>query len=211
LKLLLVRHVHSLDESGDGQGPTDLGLVQARLVARHLASMPLTAIVSSPYSRCLATATAIATARDGTFEVWEELREIQAQPGFIPGRHDFATRYPRTRPPAASGIIDVDTGDAAIARVERAYQRLRARFGADDTILLVGHANLFNYLVKRCLRLPYATPVWLRFDHGSISAIDAGLTVPATADGLYCQVRAKVLVLNDTRHLARSRATSPSG
>ena len=80
-ELLLVRHGQSEGNAGRSEDPncglTDLGLEQARDVARRLAGLDLSSFtgVTSPYKRAVQTAAEVAQATGIAFEKDEAVRE----------------------------------------------------------------------------------------------------------------------------------------
>lgn len=77
----------------------------------------------------------------------------------------------------------------------------RAR--AAETIVFVGHANVFRFWICRALRLP--PEAWLRFQlqHGSITTID--IYCPSGADQADCTVMARRI--GETGHLPKQMLT----
>lgn len=80
MPLLLLRHVHAGDREdwvGDDRHrpASERGLRQARALVEAYAALPVTRVLTSPYSRCVQSVEALAAARGLTVEETDDLAE----------------------------------------------------------------------------------------------------------------------------------------
>lgn len=183
MRLLLVRHGQTpwnADGRFQGQsdtGLTDLGLEQARQVARALASLQISAIYSSPLPRALRTAQEISDAlsldiipMDGLKEI--NLGELEGITGPVmrdkyrgvfdtwqvnPGRVSF---------PGGESLRQLQ------ARAWRAVQRIE-KDHPNEMVVAVSHNFAINAIVSRFVGLPLSRFHRIRVDLGSITTLEA--------------------------------------
>lgn len=160
MELLLVRHGQSTGNIVDYDVPdgplTELGRLQAAVVARRLAGFGLTHIYSSPLLRALETASAIAAACALPVQVLKETYEVRSLGPFNgPPLAELARRFPLARFEASMepegwhcpGGENRTLGDA---RARRVLERLRTSLPADANVALVAHGG-FNQAALRVL------------------------------------------------------------
>jgi broad specificity phosphatase PhoE len=145
----LVRHALKEKAMGDVSITPD-GVMQARLTARHLSSMPVTAVVSSPLRRARETAEYIASATKSVVTEDIRLRE-RANWGDLPGQTfdefvemwERCTRDPNYIPPAG------DSARQACARMSSLLSELGSKHPPESNIVIVSHGGLItDFLVN---------------------------------------------------------------
>ncbi|MEV4693161.1 bifunctional RNase H/acid phosphatase [Micromonospora echinospora] len=201
-RLILVRHGETertvqKHYSGRGDVPlTDRGRAQARASAARVAALApsVAAVVSSPLSRCTATAEAIA-AQVGNppvrtdddliecdFGVWEghtfaEVRERWA------AELDAWLASTRVAPPRGESFVTV------AERTGRAVDRLRSAYPG-ETVVVVSHVSPIKLVLRDALAAGDAFLHRLYLDTAGISVLD-----------LYPDGGVAVRSVNDTSHL----------
>jgi probable phosphoglycerate mutase len=150
--ILLIRHGlndyvgHALAGRAAGVHLNAQGLEQAERLATRLASLPLSAVYSSPLERAVETATPIAAARslelrrcDAATEIdfgaWTGRRMDQLEADPLWNR--FNTARSTTRPPGGELMSEAQT------RMVAAIEELRGAH-AGDTVVLVSHADVIR-------------------------------------------------------------------
>ncbi|KAA0917408.1 histidine phosphatase family protein [Dietzia sp. ANT_WB102] len=199
-RIVLARHGQtplSVDRRYSGQGDpglTDLGVAQAERTAARLAALPgLTAVVSSPLRRCLATAEQTADAAGVPLVVDEDLIET-----------DFGRWEGLTFREAAEQDPDIHSrwlGDTAVAppggesfavvraRVERSLQRIVAdRPGG--VVAVVSHVTPIKLAIRAGLDAGDELLFRLHLDLASVSDVR-----------FYSDGPTSVHLVNDTSHL----------
>ncbi|MEU7715280.1 bifunctional RNase H/acid phosphatase [Micromonospora chalcea] len=201
-RLILVRHGETertvqKHYSGRGDVPlTDRGRAQARATAARVAALApsVAAVVSSPLSRCTATAEAIA-AQVGNppvrtdddliecdFGVWEghtfaEVRERWA------AELDAWLASTRVAPPRGESFVTV------AERTGRSVDRLRSAYPG-ETVVVVSHVSPIKLVLRDALAAGDAFLHRLYLDTAGISVLD-----------LYPDGGVAVRSVNDTSHL----------
>ncbi|MFG3684341.1 bifunctional RNase H/acid phosphatase [Micromonospora chalcea] len=201
-RLILVRHGETertvqKHYSGRGDVPlTDRGRAQARATAARVAALApsVAAVVSSPLSRCTATAEEI-TAQVGNppvrtdddliecdFGVWEghtfaEVRERWA------AELDAWLASTRVAPPRGESFVTV------AERTGRAVDRLRSAYPG-ETVVVVSHVSPIKLVLRDALAAGDAFLHRLYLDTAGISVLD-----------LYPDGGVAVRSVNDTSHL----------
>ncbi|MFG1722349.1 bifunctional RNase H/acid phosphatase [Micromonospora chalcea] len=201
-RLILVRHGETertvqKHYSGRGDVPlTDRGRAQARATATRVAALApsVAAVVSSPLSRCTATAEAIA-AQVGNppvrtdddliecdFGVWEghtfaEVRERWA------AELDAWLASTKVAPPKGESFVTV------AERTGRAVDRLRSAYPG-ETVVVVSHVSPIKLVLRDALAAGDAFLHRLYLDTAGISVLD-----------LYPDGGVAVRSVNDTSHL----------
>ena len=188
-RLLVVRHGQSeWNATGRWQGRadpplTDEGRRQSKVAGGALGTFD--AVVASPLLRAAETATIIAE-RLGIGPVltdpdlverdvgeWQSLTRSQIQEGW-PGFLDDGRRPPGYEP-----------GDAMLARVLSALERISERMG-DGDVLVVSHGGVVYALEEACgepwKRLPNLGARWFELSGGDLSA---GPRVDLVPDGTF--------------------------
>lgn len=178
-RLLLLRHGQtelSVARRYSGRGNpelTALGCRQAAAAARYLAARGgIAAVVSSPLQRCVATATAAATALglpvavdedliETDFGAWEGLTFAEAA-ARDPEVHRQWLRDTGVEPPGGESF------DAVAHRVRRARNRIIAEHGG-ATVLVVSHVTPIKTLLRLALDAGPGLLYRLHLDLASLS------------------------------------------
>jgi probable phosphoglycerate mutase len=202
-RLILVRHGETeltaqRRYSGRGDVPLSVqGEVQARATARRVAELApaLAAVVTSPLSRCTATARAIATALDGVpvvedadliecdFGAWEGLT-------FAEVRERWPDELQAWLGSASVAPPDGESFGALTVRVRRAVGRLRETYRGQP-VAVVSHVSPIKILLRDALAAGDALLHRLYLDPAGISIVDSW------PDGGIA-----VRTVNDTAHLS---------
>ncbi len=179
--LYLVRHgAYDEDDPRDesvGQGLTDLGREQARLVGSRLAGLGVRfdAVWSSPLTRARETAQIVAQVLPGA--------QVQTAPELA-----------ECRPPSsrdAPGVVRASAADSCLARLESAYARFfRPAQGSERQEVLVCHGNVIRWLWCRALGVDPAAWLGMTIANCSLTVIRVG------PDG-----SCKLYAFDDTGHL----------
>lgn len=178
--LLLVRHGLTAATGPVLAGHTpgvhldERGQAQVRSLADRLASLPLTAVVSSPLERCLETAEAIAASRG--LQVSIDDRLVECRYGEWTGKplktlardpiwrvvqdHPSAARFP-----AGEGLADV--ASRAVAAVQDWNQRL----GPQALWVAVSHGDVIKAVLADALGLHLDFFQRITVDPASVSAV----------------------------------------
>ena len=189
--VLLVRHGRTdANASGvlagwsPGVGLDDLGREQATNLADRLATVPLTAVVTSPLDRCQQTATALLAGRNGTpLHIDERVGEV---------RYGDWTGQPlkqlaklslwRTVQSHPSGVVFPGAdGEAMAAMQSRAVEAIRhwnATFGPDATYLVVSHADVIKAVLADALGQHLDQFQRIVVDPASLSVVTYGASRP---------------------------------
>lgn len=145
----LVRHALKEKEIGDVSITPD-GVIQAQLTARHLSSVPVTVIVSSPLRRAKITAEYIASATKSVVIEDIRLRE-RANWGDMPGQtfDEFVEMWERcTRDPDHIPPVG-DSARQACERMSSLLSELGSKFPPESNIVIVSHGGLItDFLVN---------------------------------------------------------------
>jgi len=181
-RLLLVRHTHP-DEKAQGRcyGALDISLSSsgrrhARLLARRLGRIPLSAVYSSPLKRAVDTAAPIAAAHELATTVDDGLREIdfgdfegRSYAEIEQGHPELYQQWMETptlvRFPSGESYATVRV--RAIAAMEAIRDRHR---GA--TAVVVSHGGVLRAMLADCLSIPDDAVFRLEQSYGSISIVD---------------------------------------
>jgi broad specificity phosphatase PhoE len=210
MQLYIVRHGQSTgnittEDVPDGE-LTALGERQARETGARLAREGLTAVVCSPLVRALATATAVAVASSITeISVWPELQETRrnVHRGF--GRHELLERFPLARFPHTFEADGWDHGgesyESGLERGFSAVESLRARFTAEDRVVVISHGAFINYLLRALLHIPAAHHVWFTMLNCSITRVRFHEPELNQGDWSF-PIALDLLGINDVSHLS---------
>jgi probable phosphoglycerate mutase len=200
--LLLLRHgetphtaEHRFSGSADSAVPlSPRGRRQAEQAAQAPQLADVTAIVSSPQTRCTQTAEAAAAAldlpvqtaeglRETNFGAWEGLTFAEAQARY-PAELTAWLASPTAAPPGGESFAHVT------ARVRRTRDALLAAHPA-RTVLLVTHATPVRTLLRLALQAPPRALFLIEAAPASLSAV-----------AYYADGTASVRYANSTAHLA---------
>ncbi|WP_065958771.1 bifunctional RNase H/acid phosphatase [Streptomyces sparsogenes] len=201
--LVLLRHGETAltpEKRFSGSGGSDphlspVGRRQAELVAAALAARgTIQAVVSSPLTRCVETAEAVAARLGLDVRIEEGLRETDfgAWEGLTFG--EVRERYPDDLQAWLTSSKTAPTGGgesfATVARrVALARDKLVARY-AGRTVLLVTHVTPIKTLVRLALGAPPEALFRMEISAASLSAL-----------AYYADGNASLRLLNDTTHL----------
>ena len=204
-RIILARHGQtplSVDRRYSGQGDpelTGLGATQAERTADRLATLPdLTAVVTSPLRRCLATAERAAEAAgvplvvdrdliETDFGRWEGLTFTEAAER-DPELHGSWLSDTSVRPPGGESFAVVR------ARVERALRRI-VEERAGGTVAVVSHVTPIKLAIRAALAAGDELLFRLHLDLASVSEVR-----------YYPDGPTSVHLVNDTSHLDRPGA-----
>ncbi len=205
-RLILVRHGETqanreMRYIGHRNDPlTEQGYMQAQQLAEALASLPVTAIYSSPLERAYHTALPIAARHRLEVQIVEELCEC-----------DFGLWEGLTRAEAMArssddaAHMDAWLRDTALAppngeSIEAMHERVRVateqlvQVHVDQTIVLVSHVGPIKALLCAALGAPTSTIFHIFLDPATISVIDWRASFPT------------VRLMNSHAHLGWERA-----
>ncbi|MFC4105638.1 bifunctional RNase H/acid phosphatase [Micromonospora zhanjiangensis] len=202
-RLVLIRHGETAYTnqgrySGRGDVPlSDVGVAQARATARRVAALApsVAAVVSSPLSRCTATAELVAAAVGDVpvrtdpnliecdFGAWEGRTFAEVRSGW-PGEMTAWLGSPTVAPPDGESFVEVG------GRVRRAMAGLLGAYPG-ETVVVVSHVSPIKLLLRDALAAGDAFLHRLFLDPTGISVLDAW------SDGGIA-----VRTVNDTAHLA---------
>ncbi|PTA47214.1 bifunctional RNase H/acid phosphatase [Micromonospora sp. RP3T] len=201
-RLILVRHGETdrtvqKQYSGRGDVPlTARGRAQARATAARVAALApsVAAVVSSPLSRCTATARAVAALVGNPpvrtdddliecdFGVWEGRTFAEVRDGWA-GELDAWLASTRVAPPAGESFAEV------AERTGRAVDRLRSAYPG-ETVVVVSHVSPIKLVLRDALAAGDAFLHRLYLDTAGVSVLD-----------LYPDGGVAVRSVNDTAHL----------
>ncbi len=218
---MLVRHglssfnqEHRIQGRDDLSALTEAGEVQARRTGEALAELPFAAVYSSPLRRASAT-TAALLARHGAAPapvLDDDLLEIDLAPwsGLLRSEVRAVDPEQERRWREAPQTLELRRVDGSIyfpvpelmEQAGRFADRLLARHGDDDTVLVVAHNAILRCLVLHLLGLPASGFLRLRLDNASISVLNL---VRGTGGRPSVQLES----LNGTAHLGT--ALPPAG
>ena len=218
---MLVRHglssfnqEHRIQGRDDLSALTEAGEVQARRTGKALAELPFAAVYSSPLRRASAT-TAALLARHGAAPapvLDDDLLEIDLAPwsGLLRSEVRAVDPEQERRWREAPQTLELRRADGStyfpvpelMEQAGRFADRLLARHGDDDTVLVVAHNAILRCLVLHLLGLPASGFLRLRLDNASISVLNL---VRGTGGRPSVQLES----LNGTAHLGT--ALPPAG
>lgn len=190
LKLILVRHGETRwNEAGLVQGGdsdielNDIGLEQARRLGAFLKNEPLSAIVSSPLRRALATAEVIASHHQLPVEIDERLKELKV--GDLEGMSiskltmtftQFLLERWQDRQASKlpNGESLAELQHRAWEVVERVLKRepTRPEHSKNGAVVIVSHYFVTLTIILKALRLPLDYLVNFKVDLGGVSILE---------------------------------------
>lgn len=125
MDLYIIRHGESQGNVGqDVENPrlTEFGQKQAELLALRLRNVKFDAILSSPLTRAVQTATPLAELRGMPITVFDELYEV--------------------------GTYGDETLSDVQKRAERVVKRIRAEYGDKENVIAFAHGTFNNHFIK---------------------------------------------------------------
>lgn len=125
MDLYIIRHGESQGNVGqDVENPclTELGQKQAELLALRLRNVKFDAILSSPLTRAVQTATPLAELRGMPITVFDELYEV--------------------------GTYGDETLSDVQKRAGRVVKRIRAEYGGKENVIAFAHGTFNNHFIK---------------------------------------------------------------
>ncbi|WP_043325223.1 histidine phosphatase family protein [Cyanobium gracile] len=191
LRIVLVRHglssfnlEHRIQGRDDLSNLTEEGQRQARRTGEALAELAFTAIYSSPLQRASATAVALLASHGSplapVFD--DDLLEIDLAPwsGLLRSEVRAVDPEQERRWREAPETMELRRADGStyypvpelLEQAGRFADRLLARHGDDDTVLVVAHNAILRCLVLHLLGLPAGGFLRLRLDNASISVLN---------------------------------------
>jgi len=98
----------------------------------------------------------------------------------------------------ASQYYEADTRESMFERCQSILERLQARFGEDETIVIVSHGGMITYLLYTILQIPRTAPMWFEIDYAGITRVrfhskEKRLSYPP----LYPRIEVEVLSINE--------------
>ena len=183
-RLYLIRHGETLANRSfryigrRDDALSETGVRQAAELATALASLPISAVISSPLQRARKTAQAIAEARQLEVELTPELRECDF------GAWEGLTRAEvLARGPEEAQLFQAWERDATLAPPEGesftalqqrvcTYVNELARMHAGQTLALVSHVGPIKVLLASALEAPLWASFRIFLDPATISVVD---------------------------------------
>gem|GEM_PF-1703190 len=208
----VVRHAESLSNVGPVAGLNSclsaLGEQQAEALAERLSAVPLSAIYSSPFARCLATARAVGQGRDVPIRVRPDLCEhhhlatgASADPGLEPVE-DLVRRNPGVIPcpdyPAPFDWVPTNESFADLVVRMRAFAaHLKVRWtGVDDVVAVFGHGSPIARLIEAWIIDRPGPSFRFTIDNCAVTALR------------FCEDVSSLVCLNEVSHLRELAAPS---
>lgn len=211
LQLIIVRHGQSYGNTGeipqdaipfDKNDPplTPTGLLQVKLLGDRLAKGRIDAMYSSPLTRAVQTAQAVAEARndDLKFRCLADIMEVDTLPGYRGCdaermKNDFPDAVPEKDGPLIPGgalYLDSEDRDARNRRAKRVVDYMRTKYADGETVVLVTHGTFISYLIRNCLGLGDEEVCRFSADNSGVTKIK-----------FYDNGTPKLSYSNDTSHL----------
>lgn len=200
MRLIIVRHGETdWNRLRRTQGMTDIeltpkGLKQARRMGARVRGMHIQCVFSSPLSRALSTANAIASSCRVPVLIDDDLREIAFGEWEGLTFDEIGERYPEelrvwnTDPHLCPVPGKAETVIQVAERASRFLSRLRQQYDG-KTVVVVSHSVPCKSMVALSIGLPLSRIHSIRMDNASMSIID------------FYEDRAVLRLLNDTTHL----------
>ena len=190
MKLILVRHGETYwnDERRVQGGDSDIelndtGLEQARKLAAFLENEPITAILSSPLQRAIATAEVIANHHQLPVEVDQGLRELRV--GELEGMSvsNLSTTFSQFLMQwwQDGGAMKLPNGESLVELQQRAWkavERLLERHKTNPehnegtTVVVVSHYFVTLAIILKALNLPLDCFTKFKVDLGGVSILE---------------------------------------
>jgi len=189
-------------------GLNEKGKEQARRAAGFFAELKLTAVYSSPLSRCMETALPVAESQgleievvQGLIEVdmgeWDgrSVKELFSEEGELVGAW--------MRNPSSVAIPGGEDFGVVKERVMRATREITARHPGEDRVLIVAHGGPIRGILCEALKMDLDDMLRIQIDLASISAVKYfDGNIPETA---------MVSLVNETSHLRHDLSSSGDG
>lgn len=190
MKLILVRHGETYwnDERRIQGGDSDIelndtGLEQARKLAAFLENEPITAILSSPLQRAIATAEVIASHHQLPVEIDQGLRELKV--GELEGMSvsNLSTTFSQFLMQwwQDGGAVKLPNGESLVELQQRAWkavERLLERHKTNPehnegtTVIIVSHYFVTLAIILKALNLPLDCFTKFKVDLGGVSILE---------------------------------------
>lgn len=190
MKLILVRHGETywnkegLVQGGDSDIKlNDTGLEQARKLAAFLESEPITAILSSPLQRAIATAEAIANHHQLPVEIDQGLRELKV--GELEGISisNLSTTFSQFLMQwwQDKGSTKLPNGESIVELQQRAWKviedllerhKTNPEHNKDTTVVVVSHYFVTLAIILKALNLPLDFFTKFKLDLGGVSILE---------------------------------------
>lgn len=201
----LIRHAESLSNvrhtDGLNEGLSDLGMRQVDALADRLSAASIAAIYSSPFERCIASATPLANRLSLPIRIRPELCEFHQLAEGVERSHELepidaiAARHLNVRPcedhDGPYHWAPTDEAFEALLERTRSFQAyLKRRWGDGDTVVVFSHGSPIARLVDAWLTDAAGPSFRFIIDNAAVSAVrhHAGVS------SLVC--------LNDVSHLS---------
>jgi broad specificity phosphatase PhoE len=183
LKLILVRHGETYwnkerrVQGGDSDIElNDTGSEQARKLAAFLENEPITAILSSPMQRTIATAKIIASQHQLPVEIVQGLRELKV--GELEGMpvsnltttfSQFLMQWWQDR-----GAMKLPNGESLIELQQRAWKVIEGLLEKhkDETVVVVSHYFVILAIIFKALDLPLDCFTKFKVDPSGVSILE---------------------------------------
>ena len=190
MKLILVRHGEThWNEAGLVQGGdsdielNDTGLEQARKLAAFLENEPITAILSSPLQRAIATAEVIAGHHRLPVEVDQGLRELRV--GELEGMSvsNLSTTFSQFLMQwwQDGGAMKLPNGESLVELQQRAWKaverllekhKTNPEHNEGTTVVVVSHYFVTLAIILKALNLPLDCFTKFKVDLGGVSILE---------------------------------------
>lgn len=201
----VVRHAESLSNvdaaAGLNSDLSTLGEQQAEALAERLRAVPLSAIYSSPFARCLATARAVGDGLDLPIRVRPDLCEhhhlstkTKVDTGLEP-MDDLARRHAGVVacPDYELPFIWVPTDESfaqLVVRMRAFAAHLKARWtGEDDVVVVLGHGSPIARLIEAWIIDQPGPSFRFTIDNCAVTALR------------FCEDISSLVCLNEVSHL----------
>ena len=206
MKLILVRHGETywnkegLVQGGDSDIElNDTGLEQARKLAAFLESEPITAILSSPLQRAIATAEAIANHHQLPVEIDQGLKELKV--GELEGISisNLSTTFSQFLMQwwQDKGSTKLPNGESIVELQQRAWKviedllerhKTNPEHNKDTTVVIVSHYFVTLAIILKALNLPLDFFTKFKLDLAGVSILE------------FRDYGARLLLFNDTSY-----------
>ncbi len=199
--LYIARHGESLGNTGENDSIdpvlSECGKVQAQLLAKRMKKVHIDCILSSPLIRAVQTASETAVVKGMKIEVLPLLFEMGTEAGYEgTGLGNLQKIYPDTilyddGKPFSASLVE-ENKEITYKRAKEVIERIKNRFGKDDTVMIFAHGTFNNYLTSAAIGIDVR-------DDFNFCQENTGLTcIKFLNDGLD---RIKAEFINDYSHL----------
>ncbi len=160
MDLYIARHGESLGNTGEKNCVDPelscLGHQQSCRLAERMKDIHLDAIISSPHIRAVETASKTAKLKDMEIEIFPLLFEVGTYAGYEGiGLSELKKIYPEIRMYSDGKeyplSLSEENREITYNRAKEAIERIRARFGADASVMLFAHGSFNNYLTSAAI------------------------------------------------------------